>query len=101
MRADGVIVSSDGWGNSDVDYVNCVKELGERDIPLSGLNFSGSMATFVVDDPNLKNVVDICKNPEGIESDIVGENNMTAEDVKKALMILKIRMKEKEMRSKK
>lgn len=26
MRADGVIVSSDGWGNSDVDYVNCVKE---------------------------------------------------------------------------
>ena len=101
MRADGVIVSSDGWGNSDVDYVNCVKELGERDIPLSGLNFSGSMATFVVDDPNLKNVVDICKNPEGIESDIVGENNMTAEDVKKALLILKIRMKEKEMRSKK
>ena len=101
MRADGVIVSSDGWGNSDVDYVNCVKELGERDIPLSGLNFSGSMATFVVDDPNLKNIVDICKNPEGIESDIVGENNMTAEDVKKALMILKIRMKEKEMRSKK
>lgn len=101
MRVDGVIVSSDGWGNSDVDYVNCVKELGERDIPLSGLNFSGSMATFVVDDPNLKNVVDICKNPEGIESDIVGENNMTAEDVKKALMILKIRMKEKEMRSKK
>ena len=65
------------------------------------MNFSGSMATFVVDDPNLKNIVDICKNPEGIESDIVGENNMTAEDVKKALMILKIRMKEKEMRSKK
>ena len=22
MRADGVIISSDGWGNSDVDYVN-------------------------------------------------------------------------------
>ena len=22
MRADGVIISSDGWGNSDVDYTN-------------------------------------------------------------------------------
>ena len=101
MRADGVIVSSDGWGNSDVDYVNCVKELGERDIPLSGLNFSGTMATFVVEDPNLKNIVDINKNPEGLESNIVGENNMVAEDVKKALMILKIRMREKEMRNRK
>jgi D-proline reductase (dithiol)-stabilizing protein PrdE len=101
MRADGVIVSSDGWGNSDVDYVNCVKELGERDIPLSGLNFSGTMATFVVEDPNLKNIVDICKNPDGVESNIVGENNMVAEDVKKALMILKIRMREKEMRNRK
>ena len=28
-RADGVILESDGWGNFDVDYVNCVQELGE------------------------------------------------------------------------
>jgi len=100
-RADGVILSSDGWGNSDVDYVNCVKALSERDIPFSGLNFSGTIATFVVDDPNLGNVVDICKNPEGVESNRVGENNMSPEDVKKALTILKIRMKEKEIRDRK
>lgn len=100
MRADGVIVTSDGWGNSDVDYSNCVEELGKRGIPLSGLNFSGTVAKFVVDSEYLENnIVDINKNPEGIESDIVGENNMTPEDVKKALMILKIRMKEKELKS--
>jgi hypothetical protein len=45
------------------------------------------------------NIVDINKNPEGLESNIVGENNMTADDVKKALMILKIRMKEKELKN--
>lgn len=100
MRADGVIVSSDGWGNSDVDYENCVEELGKRDIPLSGLNFSGTVATFVVESEYLKNnIVDINKNPEGIESNIVGENNMVADDVRKALTILKIRMKEKELRN--
>ncbi len=33
MRADGVILTSDGWGNSDVDYTNCVEELGENGNP--------------------------------------------------------------------
>ena len=90
MRADGVILTSDGWGNSDVDYTNCVEEL----------NFSGTMATFVVENEYLQNnIIDINKNPEGLESNIVGENNMTADDVKKALMILKIRMKEKELKN--
>ena len=28
MRADGVIISSDGWGNSDVDYTNTCEQLG-------------------------------------------------------------------------
>ena len=100
-RADGVIVSSDGWGNSDVDYTNCVQALGDRNIPMSGLNFSGTVAKFVVENEYLdNNIVDINKNPEGIESNIVGENNMTAADVKKALAILKIRMKEKELKDK-
>lgn len=100
MRTDGVILTSDGWGNSDVDYTNCVEELGEMGIPMSGLNFSGTMATFVVENEYLQNnIVDINKNPEGLESNIVGENNMTAEDVKRALMILKIRMKEKELKN--
>lgn len=99
MRADGVIVTSDGWGNSDVDYTNCVQELGDRGIPLTGLNFSGTVAKFVVENEYLKNIVDINKNPEGIESNIVGENNMSEEDVKKALTILKIKMREKELKN--
>ena len=41
MRADGVILSSDGWGNSDVDYTNTCEQLGIRGIPVTGLNFSG------------------------------------------------------------
>ena len=48
MRADGVIISSDGWGNSDVDYTNTCEQLGIRGIPVTGLNFSGTVAKFVV-----------------------------------------------------
>ncbi len=55
MRADGAIVSSDGWGNSDVDYTNTVYQLGIRGIPVTGLNFSGTMAQFVVTNEYLDN----------------------------------------------
>ena len=48
MRADGVIISSDGWGNSDVDYTNTCEQLGTRGIAVTGLNFSGTVAQFVV-----------------------------------------------------
>ena len=66
---------------------------------MSGLNFSGSMAQFVTESEYIgKNIIDICKNPEGVESNIVGENNMSPEDVKKALVQLKIKMKEKEIK---
>ena len=95
-RPDGVIVETDGWGNLDVDYVNCVNEVGERGIPVAGLNWSGTAGTFVVESPYLDNVVDFNKNPEGIESNIVGENNYTEDDVRECLKRLKIAMLKKE-----
>lgn len=30
MRADGVILSSDGWGNSDVDFANTAEQMEIR-----------------------------------------------------------------------
>ena len=96
MRADGAIVSSDGWGNSDVDYTNTVYQLGIRGIPVTGLNFSGTMAQFVVTNEYLDAIVDISKNPEGIESENVGENAVDALDARKALAMLKIKMRKKE-----
>ena len=37
MRADGVILSADGWGNSHVDYANTFEEIGKRGIPTVGV----------------------------------------------------------------
>lgn len=48
MRADGVIISSDGWGNSNVDFANTCEQLGKRGISVTGLSFSGTVGQFVV-----------------------------------------------------
>ena len=97
MRADGVIVSCDGWGNSHVDYTNTMEQIGIRGIPAAGITFNGTVAQFVVVNDYLDAIVDINKNPEGVESNIVGENNMTERDCKIALYKLKAKRKKKEL----
>ena len=96
MRADGAIVSSDGWGNSDVDYANTLEQLGTRGIAVTGLNFRGTAGQFVVVNDYLDGVVDINKSVEGVETNVVGENNMTELDCKKALALLKLKMRKLE-----
>lgn len=93
MRADGVIISSDGWGNSDVDFTNTVEQLGIRGIPVSGLNFSGTVAQFVVVNDYLDAIVDINKSADGTETNVVGENNVTRLDCLKAKALLKLKMR--------
>lgn len=100
MRADGVIISSDGWGNSDVDYTNTCEQLGTRGIAVTGLNFSGTVAQFVVTNDYLDGIVDINKSADGTETNVVGENNATELDAKKATALLKLKMRKMEAKNK-
>ncbi len=93
MRIDGVILSSDGWGNSDIDYANTMEEIGKKNIPVVGLNFIGTQAQFVVTNKYMDTIIDFNKSDEGIETQVVGENNITELDAKKALAFLKLKMR--------
>ncbi|MBP2027916.1 D-proline reductase (dithiol) PrdE [Acetoanaerobium pronyense] len=93
MRADGTIISVDGWGNSHVDYANTIEEIGKRNIPVVGLSFVGTQANFVVKNQYMDTIVDFNKSEEGIETQVVGENTVTYLDSKKALAMLKLKMK--------
>ncbi|MGG7162908.1 glycine/sarcosine/betaine reductase component B subunit [Clostridium ihumii] len=93
MRADGVIISVDGWGNSHVDFSNTIEEIGKRNIPVVGMSFVGTQGQFVVTNRYMDTIVDFNKSKEGIETEIVGENNITTLDAKKALAFLKLKMR--------
>ncbi|APX72196.1 proline reductase [Companilactobacillus allii] len=93
MRTNGVILSADGWGNSDVDFMNTMTEIGDRGISVVGLKFIGKQAGFVVENEYTKFVLDINKSSEGIETEVVGENNLNEKDSHKALGLLKLKMR--------
>lgn len=96
MGAQGVIFSLDGWGNSHVDYENTMREIGEMKIPVVGLSFVGTQAQFVVKNKYMDTIVDINKSLEGIETEVVGENSLSKLDAKKAIALLKLKMRRKE-----
>ena len=58
-----------------------------------GLTFVGTVAQFVVVNEYMDTIVDMNKNPEGIESEIVGENEVTELEARKALAFLKLKMR--------
>ena len=93
MRAEGAIVSADGWGNSDVDFANTVEQLASRGIAVVGVNFVGVQGQFVVTNEYMDTIVDMNKSSGGIETEVVGENTVTLLDAKKAAALLKLKMR--------
>ncbi|GAB6138055.1 glycine/sarcosine/betaine reductase component B subunit [Halanaerobaculum tunisiense] len=93
MQVDGTIVSTDAWGNSHIDFANAIEEIGKRKLPVVGLSFIGTQAEFVVSNQYMDTIVDFNKSDQGIETEVVGENNITEYDARKALAFLKLKMK--------
>lgn len=93
MGAKGAVISADGWGNSDVDFMNTMAAIGDEGISIVGLKFIGKQATFVVSNDYVKYVLDINKSAKGIETTVVGENNLDLHDANKALGLLKLKMR--------
>ena len=93
MRVKGAIVSEDSWGNSNVDLAHTIEEIGKRDIAVVGISFVGVQGAFVVTNQYMNNIVDINKSAEGVETNVVGENNLVRSDAKKAKAILKLKMR--------
>ena len=85
-------------GNSDVDFANTVEQMEIRGIPVTGLKFSGTVGQFVVENDHLGEILDINKSEEGIETDVLGENNVTELDAKKVTAMLKLKMRKNEKR---
>lgn len=93
LGIDCAIVAMDSWGNHHIDFTTVMHELENRNIPCSGITFMGNMAPLVIKYDNVDSIVDFVKNKSGLESTIVGENDLSTADVKKAFALLSKKLK--------
>ena len=80
-----------------MDFANTVEQIEIRGIPVTGLKFSGTVGQFVVKNSHLDGILDINKSAEGVETDVVGENNVTELDARKVTAMLKLKMRRREL----
>ncbi|WP_027700895.1 glycine/sarcosine/betaine reductase component B subunit [Metaclostridioides mangenotii] len=92
LRADGAIISIDSWGNSHIDFLTTIDKIRKKGIETVSMSFLGNQASFVLDIKDKGTVIDFNKNESGIETCVVGENNVVDLDAIKAVEILKMKM---------
>lgn len=95
MGVDGAIVSLDSWGNSHIDFAYTLEEIGKINIETVGLTFIGKQGELVVKNDYMDAIVDINKSDAGKETEVVGENNLDELDAKKAVALLKLKMRKR------
>lgn len=97
MRADGAILSCNGLGNNHVDYAHAIEAIEKRGIPTAALSMVPAK-DFVVQNEYMDGVVCFYKTKEkalqvGDETGVLAENTMEKIDARKALALLKLKMR--------
>jgi len=99
MRADGAILSCNGEGNNHVDFAHAIEAIEKRGIPTTALSMVPG-SEFVVQNEYMDGVVCFYKTRDkvmqvGDETSVLAENTMDEIDVRKALAMLKLKMRRK------
>ena len=92
MDVDGVIVTTEGFGNNHIDFAAHIEEVGRRGIAVVGMTYSAVQGALVVGNEYMNAMVDNNKSKQGIENEILSNNTLCKEDAIRALAMLKTQM---------
>ena len=92
LDLDGAIVTTEGFGNNHIDFACCIEQIGSRDIPVVGMTYAADQGRLVLGNQSMNALVELNKNAQGRESQILGENTLCRADACRALAMLKARL---------
>jgi len=89
MKLDGAIVTTEGFGNNHIDFSYNIEELGKRGIKVVGMTFAAYQGQLVVGNKYMDAMIECNEDKGGFESEILGQNTITAADARRAVLMLK------------
>jgi D-proline reductase (dithiol) PrdA len=92
LEVDGVIVTTEGFGNNHVDFASHLEQIGQRGIPVVGMTYAAVQGQLVVGNASMDALVDLNKSPQGLENAVLAYNTLCPEDAIRALAMLKAKM---------
>lgn len=89
MDLDGAIVSTEGFGNNHIDFASHIEELGKRGVKTVGMTYAAYQGQLVVGNKYMDAMIDLNSDAGGFESERLGENTLTPQCARRALLMLK------------
>lgn len=99
MDVDGVIITTEGFGNNHIDFASHHEQVGMRGIPVVGCTFAANQGALVVGNEYMTSMIDLNKSKLGIENEILSNNTLCPEDATRALAMIKSRMGGEEVKT--
>ena len=92
MDLDGAIITTEGFGNNHIDFIQHIGQAGKRGIPVVGVSFCAYQGQLVVGNEYATAMVEENMDKGGFENDIAGASCVTPEVAKRAIQMLKNKM---------
>jgi D-proline reductase (dithiol) PrdA len=92
LNLDGVIVTTEGFGNNHIDFIQHIGQAGKRGIPVVGVSFCAYQGQLVVGNKYATAMVENNMDKGGFENDIAGCSGITPEVAVRAIQMLKNKM---------
>ena len=99
INPDGVVITTEGFGNNHIDFGSHHEQVGMRGIPVVGMSFCAVQGALVTGNEYMVAMVDNNKSRQGIENEILENNTLCQEDAIRALAMLKNLMAGEEVKA--
>jgi D-proline reductase (dithiol) PrdA len=92
LDIDGCIITTEGFGNNHIDFIQHIGQAGKRGIPVVGVSFCAYQGQLVVGNEYATAMVEENMDKGGFENDIAGCSCVTPEVATRAIQMLKNKM---------
>ena len=92
MEVDGAIITTEGFGNNHIDFSENIEAIGSRGVPVVGVTFAAYQGQLVVGNKYMDAMIELNKDRNGFENEILADNTLTVDDAQRAILMLKTKM---------
>lgn len=92
LDIDGCIITTEGFGNNHIDFIQHIGQAGKRGIPVVGVSFCAYQGQLVVGNEYATAMVEENMDMGGFENNVAGCSCVTREVAARAIQMLKNRM---------
>lgn len=92
LDIDGCIITTEGFGNNHIDFIQHIGQAGKRGIPVVGVSFCAYQGQLVVGNQYATAMVEENMDQGGFENNVAGCSCVTREVAARAIQMLKNRM---------